>query len=146
MAAGLAGQTPGNLFQSGGTDPGSVGPPPTGRVGILAANGVPAHTTPGTMANMEADVAAGRGVIASVWAGNMPNWAVGTPPVNPVPAGTGGHAILVTGIEYDDNGNPINVIINDTGMGQCSQKIPFAAFQGALRPGRDAVVTDNPIW
>lgn len=134
MASGNATQVPGSLFQSGGTDP-------AGRQAILAANGVPSHLEAGNMGNLETAAANGQGVVASVWAGNMPNWAgQGLAP------GTGGHAILVTGVEYDDAGNPINVIINDTGMGQCSQKIPYAAFQGALRPGRDLNVTDNPIW
>jgi hypothetical protein len=143
MASGDATQVPGSLFQSGGTDPG-------GRQNILAANGVPSHLEAGNMGNLQTAVANGDGVIASVWAGNMPNWAVspgpGQPAVNPVPPGTGGHAILVTGVEYDDNGNPINVYINDTGMGQCGQKIPYNQFQNALRPGRDLNVTNNPIW
>ena len=50
-------------------------------------------------------------------------------------------------LEYDANGTPIKVIINDTGLGQCGEKFPFAAFQSALRGGgSDHVVTTNPIW
>lgn len=134
MASGNATQVPGSLFQSGGTDP-------AGRQAILAANGVPSHLEAGNMGNLQTAVSNGDGVIASVWAGNMPNWAG-----QGVAPGTGGHAILVTGVEYDDNGNPTNVYINDTGMGQCGQKIPYNQFQNALRPGRDLNVTDKPIW
>jgi hypothetical protein len=135
MATGSAVQKAGNAWASGGTTP-------DGRVSILAANGVAAHQEDASMQNMEAAVAAGRGVSVDVWAGSMPNWAgQGLAP------GTGGHNILVTGVEYDDDGNPINVIINDTGVGQCSQKIPFGQFQNALMGGGNKhVVTDNPIW
>lgn len=133
MANGDATQMPGNLFGSGGTDPG-------GRQNILANNGVPSSLQPNTPGNLEAAVAGDRGVVVSVWAGNMPNWAgQGLAP------NTGGHAIVVTGIEYDDNGNPINVIISDTGMGQCSQKVPWAGFQGAVRSDRPLNVTNNPL-
>jgi len=122
-------------FWSGGTFPAS-------RVSILGAHGVQASELAPTMANLESNVASGRGAIAAVWAGNMPNWAgQGLKP------NTGGHAILVTGVEYDANGNPTNVIINDTGMGQCGQRIPYNKFQAALIGGsRNHVVTNNPIW
>lgn len=135
MASGNANSVPGNLYASGGTTPGSM-------VGILAANGVPAHQEAPNMANLEAGAQGGQGVVVSVWAGNMPNWAgQGLAP------NSGGHAVLVTGVQYDDNGNPINVIINDTGMGQCGQVIPYAGFQGALIGGaNNHVVTNSPIW
>ena len=130
-----ANNVPGNAWASGGTLPSQ-------RVQILAANGVQAHQEAPTMENMETAVANGRGVSVDVWAGNMPNWAG-----QGVAPGTGGHNILVTGVEYDDNGNPINVVVNDTGMGQCSQKIPYANFKGALiGGGNNHVVTNNPIW
>ncbi len=135
MAANRANQVPGNMWASGGTLPSQ-------RVQIMGANGVAAHEEAPTMGNMESAVAAGRGVSVDVWAGSMPNWAgQGLAP------GTGGHNILVTGVEYDDNGNPINVIINDTGVGQCSQSVPYAQFQNALMGGGNThVVTNNSIW
>ena len=121
------------LLESGGTTP-------AGRIAILNNAGVPSSAVAPTMANLENAVAEGRGVISAVWAGNMPNWASeGLAP------NTGPHAITVTGIEYDENGNPINVIINDTGQGQCQESIPYQAFQNALR-GVDHVVTDALIW
>jgi hypothetical protein len=138
MASGDANQVPGKLYDSGGTDP-------AGRQNILANNGVPSSQQANTPGNLEAAVAGGRGTIVSVWAGNMPNWAG-----QGIAPNDGGHAIVVTGIEYDDNGNPINVFINDTGMGQCSKdpaaKIPWAQFQGAIRSDRPLNVTNNPIW
>jgi len=134
MANGDATQVPGNLFASGGTHP-------AGRQNILANNGVPSSQQANTAGNLESAVGGGNGVIMSVWAGDMPNWAgQGLAP------GTGGHAILITGIEYDDDGNPVNAIINDTGMGQCSQSVPWASLQAASRSDRPLNVTNNPIW
>ena len=134
MANGDADQVPGNLYASGGTGPDT-------RQNILANNGVPSSQQPNTPGSLESAVGGGNGVIMSVWAGNMPNWAgQGLAP------NTGGHAILITGIEYDDNGTPINAIINDTGMGQCSQSVPWASLQGAARSDRPLNVTNNPIW
>ena len=134
MANGDADQTPGNLYDSGGTDPSS-------RQNILANNGVPSSQQPNDAGHLESAVAGGRGVIISVWAGNMPTWAgQGLAP------NTGGHAIVVTGIEYDDDGNPINAIVNDTGLGTCSQSVPFSALQAAARSDRPLNVTNNPIW
>ena len=60
---------------------------------------------------------------------------------------TGAHTILVTGLQYDANGNLTNVIVNDTGTGQCSRSVPAATFNGALIGGaNNYVVTNNPIW
>lgn len=135
MNNGWANQTPGNLYASGGSVP-------AGRQSLLGANGVPTTQMAPNMSNLETAVSQGRGASVDVWAGSMPNWAgQGLAP------GTGGHNILVTGIEYDANGNPTNVIINDTGMGQCGQRIPYAQFQNALIGGGNThVVTNNPIW
>ncbi len=132
---GWANNVPGNAFASGGTVP-------AGRQSIMAANGVQTTQMAPTMSNLETAVSQGRGVSVDVWAGSMPNWAgQGLAP------GTGGHNILVTGVEYDANGNPINVIINDTGVGQCGVSIPYAQFQNALiGGGNNHVVTNNPIW
>jgi uncharacterized Zn-binding protein involved in type VI secretion len=133
MAAGNATQIPGNLYASGGTTAAQ-------RVSVLGANGVPAATVPATMQNLEVAVSEGRGVISAVDAGVL--WPAGTAPLG------SGHAILVTGVEYDDAGNIKNVIINDTGMGTCAQPVPVATFQSALtaRGGVPHVVTNNPIW
>lgn len=125
--------TPANMFAAGGTNA-------AGRAALLSANGVPAGTAAATMQNLEVAVGQGRGVISAVDAGVL--WPPGSAPLG------SGHAILVTGVEYDDAGNVKNVIINDTGMGTCAQKVPAANFQAALtaRGGVPHVVTNNPIW
>lgn len=114
----------------------SGGTGPDGRNNILNDHGVPAHTEAQGMTNISQAVAEGRGVITSHDAGIL--W--GDPNVN------GGHAIVTTGMEYDANGNLVNVIVNDTGTGNCQQSIPAAQYENSLRPGRDINVTDNPIW
>ena len=64
------------------------------------------------------------------------------------PECSGGHAILVTGVEYGPDGNPVNVIVNDTGKNppNCSVPYPVDTFRNSLRPGRPINVTSNPIW
>jgi uncharacterized Zn-binding protein involved in type VI secretion len=114
---------------------------------ILAANGVPATQLTGassaaSLTAMEGAVANGQGVIAGVWVGNLPastGWTGFAP-------GTGGHALLVTGVEYDANGNPVNVVVNDTGQGRCGVRIPYNQFQNALIPGFTPAATVNAIW
>jgi hypothetical protein len=61
----------------------------------------------------------------------------------------GGHVVLTTGIEYDADGNPKNVIINDTGTGECGAKIPADQYEASLRNDQSdqmSIVTDSPIW
>lgn len=116
---------------SGGTHPG-------GRNDILNANGVPAHTEASSMNNLTQAVAEGRGVVSSHDANIL--W------YNKAEAEVAGHAIVPTGLEYDENGNLKNVILNDTGTGKCQQTMSADQFQRSLRPGRDLNVTNNPIW
>jgi hypothetical protein len=87
------------------------------------------------MRNIIQAVSEGRGVITSHDVSVL--WG---------PGNSGGHAILVTGIEYDANGQPVAVIANDTGTGQCGVRYPINTFQNSLRPGRNINVTNNPIW
>jgi hypothetical protein len=88
------------------------------------------------MANLERAVGEGRGVVTSHDAGQLWN--------DPAYAG-GGHAIVVTGMEYDAAGNRTAVLVNDTGQGQYMQSVPAAQFEGSLRAGRPANVTDDPV-
>lgn len=120
----------GTRFDSGGTGP-------DGRENILDSHGVPSHQVSQGMNNIAQNVAEGRGVITSHDAGIL--W-------NDARYNGGGHAIVPTGLEYDENGELKNVIVNDTGQGQCAQKIPADQFENSLRPGRNVNVTDNPIW
>jgi hypothetical protein len=100
-------------------------------------------------------LASGKGVIAEtdariLWE-NVPNIIL--------PRELTPHAVIVTGIEYDDNGNIINIIINDRGTGNCSRKILIDQWNRALQSRNDAkdsngnhyapatiLVTDSPIF
>jgi uncharacterized Zn-binding protein involved in type VI secretion len=117
---------------SGGTSPGE-------RQAILAANGVPSTLQNASMANIAQAVAQRRGVVTSHDVSVL--WG---------PANSGGHAIVVTGIRYDANGNPHTIITNDTGRpsadGNCGVEYPADVFANSLRSGRDVNVTTNPIW
>lgn len=94
------------------------------------------------MGNLESSVAAGRGNIVVVDSQTL--WTNGT-----TAPSTGDHVVVVTGVEYDDNGNVKSVIINDTGAGTCSQKVPLNVWNQATSPAIgnwQNNVTDNPIW
>ncbi len=101
---------------------------------MLAAYGIGSSLQPQTMGNIEGSVAQGRGVITAHEAGRL--WGT---------TQQGGHAVLVTGVQYDANGNPTNVIVNDTGTGQCMNYVPAGRFRNSLR-GDPILVTRNPIW
>jgi uncharacterized Zn-binding protein involved in type VI secretion len=129
-AAGTAGAPLANAF--GGTGA-------AGRQAILAANGVPSTVQGPAMDNLGLAMSRGQGAIANIDAAQL--WGAPTPPGSL-------HAITVTGVQYDDAGKPTNVIINDTGTGQCGQVVPIATFQAAqsAHPNPQLNVTTNPIW
>lgn len=136
MANGNAIQVPGNLYASGGTYPADI-------ASIMGSNSVPASLATSTMQNLEVAVAQGRGVVSFVDAGSL--WG---PAGGVAPAG-GNHWVQVTGVEYDDDGNIVAVIINDTGMGTCGQRVPIATWNaatGATGGVNEHIVTNNPIW
>jgi uncharacterized Zn-binding protein involved in type VI secretion len=118
-----------NPNERGGTNPQT-------RTNILSRRGVSSHRETQTMGNIVGAVAAGQGVITSHDAGRL--W-------NDARYNGGGHAILVTGMEYDANGNLVNVLVNDTGNGRCLNSVPAAQFQNSLDLNFDANVTDNPV-
>jgi uncharacterized Zn-binding protein involved in type VI secretion len=126
---GNAGVDP-KLSETGGTSPAE-------RQAVLAKNGVPSSLQDPTMENIQQNVAEGRGVITSHDCGKL--WGNSQ---------TGGHAILVTGVHYDENGNPDTVITNDTGVtsGNCARSVPVNQFKNSLRPGRQMNVTNNRVW
>lgn len=119
-----------NPSERGGTSP-------DGRESILEDRGVPAHQEAQSRENLTQAVAERRGVITSHDAGALWN--------DPAYAG-GGHAVTVTGVEYDANGRPANYIINDSGTGTAQNSIPANQFENSLRPGRNANVTDGVVW
>ncbi|MES9941154.1 MAG: PAAR domain-containing protein [Candidatus Thiodiazotropha sp. 6PLUC2] len=132
-------------FYSGGTTSGQ-------QVSILGNNGVPssriAPTSSGLqLGQFETALSQGRGVIANGDVAGLPGWGTQT----------GAHAVLVTGYEYDDDGNITHVIYNDTGIGVCNQRATAAQFQNFLTTGANnavangfamsgASVTNNPIF
>lgn len=118
---------------------GSGGTTHAGQVGILSDFGVPAEARQGTPEATARAVSEGRGVLAWVWAGTL--WG----PTPETPAGTGSHAILVTGVEMDEHGNILAFFINDTGAGTCTQRVPAALFSSSLQ-GVPSIVTSGPIW
>ena len=117
-------------FLSGGTHP-------EGRKNILKDHGVSSSLEPQTMDGIGDAVSDGRGVIVSLDAGKFygdPN-LVGQ-----------GHAVVVTGVVKDANGNITEVIVNDTGTGDCGKHYPADDFEKALRKDREMNVTKNPVW
>lgn len=115
---GQASGTPGSppVFADGGTNPAA-------RQTILANAGVASTVEASNLNNLGLAMSRGQGTIASLDA--APLWGGTTPPGSL-------HAVTVTGVQYDDNGNVTNVIINDTGTGQCGQVIPIATWNAAV--------------
>jgi uncharacterized Zn-binding protein involved in type VI secretion len=66
----------------------------------------------------------------------------------------GNHAVVVTGVELDKDGNVTAVFINDTGAGECGKKLPASQFAAAMRDlpshkevgGSSLLVTKGAIW
>lgn len=111
------------------------------RQNILASNGVPSTLPNANMQNLAQAIAERKGVITShdvsvFW---PPPGQAGSPQ-------TGGHAVVVTAVGYDANGNLATVTVNDTGWGLCASTYPAALFASSLRPGVPMNVTTNPIW
>jgi uncharacterized Zn-binding protein involved in type VI secretion len=132
--AGNASGTPGTAptLPDGGTTPAQ-------RQTILANNGVPSTIQATTPDAMGAAMSGGHGVIVSIDA--APLWGPPTPPGS-------FHALNVVGVQYDDAGNRTAVYVNDTGTGQCGQKVSPATFDAAVaaRGGSMLNVTTNPVW
>jgi len=128
------------------------------QVSLLSSSGVPASPIAPLAGNngvqlsqYELPLSQGRGVIAhgdvsgfpaSMGYGNSPNMR--------------GHAVTVTGFDYDDAGNITNVHYNDTNS-MCNQTIPKSDFSNFLNTFANraqangfsqpnSVVTNNPVW
>ncbi|WP_319585601.1 PAAR domain-containing protein [uncultured Desulfobulbus sp.] len=115
--------------QRGGTSPAD-------RLKILKSQGVDSTLEPQGMQSIQQGVAEGKGVITSHDAGKL--WD--DPRYN-----GGGHAVQVTGVEYDADGKAKTVFINDTGTGKCMNPVKADQFNKSLRPGRGVNVTTNPL-
>ncbi len=113
----------------------SGGTSPWQREDLMKANGVKSTMEPQSLKAMDAALSQGKGIIASVDVRKL--WG---------PLNSGGHAVVVIGVVKDKDGNITEVIINDTGKGQCGKHYPAKRFEKSLRPGRDMNVTDESIW
>jgi len=123
------------VFQDGGTNY-------SGTQSILSSYNINSTVQEDNLNNIEKALSSGKGVIATVDAGAFyDNNQKGL-----------GHAVLVTGLEYDDNGKITNVIVNDTGGGVCSKRVPIATWNKAVNDygTKDYPalinVTDDPIF
>jgi uncharacterized Zn-binding protein involved in type VI secretion len=130
LANGTTGQPP--VLANGGTGPAA-------RQTILANNGVASTVAPTTPTNLGLAMSRGQGAIVSLDAAVL--WGAPTPPGSL-------HAVTVTGVEYDDAGNRVAVMINDTGTGQCGQRVPVSLFDQATaaHPSSQLNITTTPIW
>ena len=105
---------------------------------ILGRHGVEAEERPQSVEGIAADVQAGRGVIAGVWGDKL--WG------GPQQGDTGPHAVVVTGVEYDADGKPAVFILQDSGSGTCSFRVPADQFDHMLIKQNPAVVTKERVW
>jgi hypothetical protein len=105
------------------------------RQAILADHGITSQLQDASMDNITQAVAEKKGVISGHWAAAF---------FNNQQKGT--HAVLVTGMKYDANGNLVSVIVNDTGLGVCGRAVPLAQYKNSLVPGKPINVTDDPIF
>ena len=128
-ASGTPGSAP--VFADGGTVPAT-------RQSILANAGLTSTVQVNTADALGLAMSRGQGTIASIDA--APLWGGSTPP-------GALHAVTVTGVQYDDAGNPTHVVINDTGTGLCGQSVPIATWNAAVaaHPASRLNVTDKSI-
>ena len=105
---------------------------------ILSKVGLPSHqTNPANVDQMAQSLDQGKGVV--VFYDARPVWNQASP--TPL-----GHAVRVSGVERDPQGNVTSVYTVDSGDGTC-HKIPRATFDKALKGfnGGRTYTTDKPI-
>jgi len=125
-------------------------------VPLLRSYGVSATVQNSNWDNMARALVSGKGVIAQadayyLWQGVVPDSQLQQM------GKKAWHAVVVTGIEYDDGGNVTNIIINDS-AGQCSRKVPLNQWNKAIQSYSKEtdsngnhydpaviVITNNPI-
>lgn len=115
---------------------------------ILEEFGIPAERMPSqgpaTLGTIKQAIAERRGVVAfvdpkDIWPGMIKS---------------GCHAVVVTGVELDEDGNVTAVFINDTGRGDCARRVSASEFGAAMRNlptdkdvgGASLLVTKGAIW
>lgn len=124
-------KAPAKRYESGGTDGDE-------QVAILKDFGVPSHVFDQTPESIYEGLAQGKGVLVGVYAGTL--WMDERKDEQP----TGPHAILITGVERDENGKVTAYIINDSAYFGCGATVPADRVHRALLA--KGVMTDKPIW
>ena len=125
-----------NRAQAGGTLPDQQRDV-LGRYGILTREMSQDVTSPEDMKELENAVAHGHGVLVGVDSREL--WNI------PSHLPAGGHAILITAVAYDENGEVTGYVTNDTVMG-CGRPVTRSQLRASLRPDLKATVTRDPIW
>jgi uncharacterized Zn-binding protein involved in type VI secretion len=129
----------------------AIGTPPTPVDGASTSNqrqallmdyGIPSTVEPNTLNNIGQALSNGQGVTADVDASVLWKGVITDEQLQRVSPGSA-HEVTVTGLEYDDNGNVTNVIINDTGTGQCSRYVPVGQWNKAIRGLTDKIDTET---
>ncbi len=119
-------------------DPGLRGPTTaTQRKEILKRNNVDSHLEEQSPEKIQQAVTDGKGVVTRHDPGLL--WE------NQNYLGMG-HAVVVTGVVYDETGAVTGYVVNDTGNGKGMKEIPAATFEGSLKPSGHMNVSDSPIW
>ncbi len=108
---------------------------PEARKEILKNHGVASHLEDPSLDNIESAIWAGKGVITTHPASAL--W--GDPNIE------GNHIVLVSGIEYDEDGHIVKIVYNDTFKG-CHKQLDKDTFMASLHPNAGMNVTDEPIW
>lgn len=107
---------------------------------VLDRHGIPTEEVsqdphgPDGLKGLEESVTRGHGVIVGTHAG--PLWGTND---------RGDHAVLVTAVEYGEDGKVTGYVTNDTAKG-CGRRVSADQFRSALRPELKATVTRDPIW
>lgn len=108
---------------------------------VMKQYGVASTVQPATLANVDAALRSGKGVIVSADSDTL--WA--TQGIQSSGAG-GGHAVLLTNAIYDSTGKMTGVDVNDTGTGS-RYALSAEDLDDCLKSGSGKMnVTDAPIW
>jgi hypothetical protein len=105
---------------------------PTDRQNMLNGCGVDNELQKNNLDNAANDAATGRGMISPV--SGMPDAQGGT---------TGDHIVVVTGVELNDQGQPVNVTYNDSSKG-CGVSMSADDFKNHMQGDAPANVTTKP--
>jgi uncharacterized Zn-binding protein involved in type VI secretion len=112
---------------------------------MLDDHGIEANEQPQNMDDVAQAVADGKGVITSHDPGSL---------YGGQPTGSG-HVVVATAVEYDADGNPKTVYVNDTNQGLlpdgtpragCGKPVPISQYQGSFRENGKMNVTKDKVW